>query len=99
MTNRDRHVPDSALQHLVARVPRGRPQDTAGLVRHALSERHLEHIGTINVQNGEDRLSTRNGSLRSRAGWDAAYGSGPVVTVIQDVLSLVVYLALAAAII
>jgi magnesium transporter len=56
MTNRHRHVPDSAFQHLVARVPRGRPHDTAGLVRHALSERHLEHIGTVYVLNGEDRL-------------------------------------------
>lgn len=31
--------------------------------------------------------------LLSRAGWDPAYGSGPVATVIQDMLSLVVYFA------
>lgn len=31
--------------------------------------------------------------LLSRAGWDPAYGSGPVATVLQDMLSLVVYFA------
>jgi magnesium transporter len=31
--------------------------------------------------------------LLSRAGWDPAYGSGPVATVLQDILSLVVYFA------
>jgi magnesium transporter len=36
--------------------------------------------------------------LLSRVRWDPAYGSGPVATVIQDVLSLIVYFACAAAI-
>jgi magnesium transporter len=36
--------------------------------------------------------------LLSRFGWDPAFGSGPVATVIQDVLSLIVYLSLIAAI-
>lgn len=31
--------------------------------------------------------------LLSRAGWDPAYGSGPVATVVQDMLSLLVYFA------
>ncbi len=31
--------------------------------------------------------------LLSRAGWDPAYGSGPVATVLQDMLSLIVYFA------
>jgi len=31
--------------------------------------------------------------LLSRAGWDPAYGSGPVGTVVQDVLTLLVYFA------
>jgi magnesium transporter len=35
----------------------------------------------------------------SRAGFDPAHGSGPIGTVVQDVLSLVVYLALARAIV
>jgi magnesium transporter len=37
--------------------------------------------------------------LLSRVGWDPAYGSGPVATVIQDVLSLIVYFGCAAAIV
>jgi len=37
--------------------------------------------------------------LLSRGGWDPAYGSGPVATVIQDVLSLIVYFVCAAAIV
>ena len=31
--------------------------------------------------------------LLSHAGWDPAYGSGPVATIVQDMLSLVVYFA------
>jgi magnesium transporter len=31
--------------------------------------------------------------LFARRGWDPAYGSGPVATVIQDIISIVVYFA------
>jgi magnesium transporter len=37
--------------------------------------------------------------MLSRAGRDPAFGSGPLATVIQDLLSIVVYLALASAIV
>jgi magnesium transporter len=37
--------------------------------------------------------------ILSRAGRDPAFGSGPLATVIQDLLSIVVYLALASAIV
>ncbi len=33
--------------------------------------------------------------LLSRLGFDPAYGSGPLATIVQDVLSLAVYLAIA----
>ena len=36
--------------------------------------------------------------LMSRGGRDPAYGSGPLATVIQDLLSLVIYFAIASAI-
>jgi magnesium transporter len=37
--------------------------------------------------------------LLSRGGWDPAYGSGPVATIIQDVLSILVYFAAVIAIV
>ena len=36
--------------------------------------------------------------LMSRGGRDPAYGSGPLATVVQDLLSLVIYFAIASAI-
>ena len=38
-------------------------------------------------------------SLLSRLGRDPAYGSGPLATVVQDLLSLLIYFAVAAAIV
>ena len=37
--------------------------------------------------------------LLARAGKDPAFGSGPLATVIQDLLSLVIYLAIASALV
>jgi len=37
--------------------------------------------------------------LLSRAGWDPAFGSGPVATIIQDVLSLLIYFAMVVALV
>ncbi|MBL8796753.1 MAG: magnesium transporter [Planctomycetia bacterium] len=37
--------------------------------------------------------------LLSRAGWDPAFGSGPAATIIQDVLSLLIYFAMVVALV
>jgi magnesium transporter len=56
MTNDNHRERSAALRHLVARVPRGRPDDTAQAMRRMLTETRFDHVGSVYVLDRKDRL-------------------------------------------
>jgi Mg/Co/Ni transporter MgtE len=87
---------------LAADVPRASPAQTAGDVRRALLAGSYESATDVAVVDGE-RLSLATAvamllpAVLAGLGRDPAFRAGPLATVIQDLLSIAAYFAIAVA--
>ena len=79
----------------VSEIPRAEPEARAGEVLTSLAGRTFESATEVVVLDGE-RLVGLVPIERRR---DPAYGSGPLATVIQGLLSVIVYFSVAAALV
>src|SRR5262245_18430796 len=95
----DQKLLGSAVEHATLRVPTAGPGETAGGIRDRLPGGAFEFAGDVLAgargQQGFHRHQPGLPWLFQRLGADPAFGAGPLSTVIQDLLSIAVYLAIA----